>query len=101
MSFPLTLAAFVVRRPEFGATSTTLVQANLDEAARSIDATVWGDLAEDGHMYLAAQGLAITPEGMQAGLGKLTDSGKLITVYDKRLEDLQYRVGTAYRVVLE
>lgn len=70
-----TLANFRVQFPEFASADDTLVQAWLDAAALEIDEDVWGDKAPQGHMYLAAHKLALSPYGQAARLAKsATDS---------------------------
>jgi hypothetical protein len=50
----LNLLGFRTRYPEFDPTSESLVQAALDEAALSVDATVYGGKYDAAHGALAA-----------------------------------------------
>lgn len=102
MPFPLDIATFGVRYPEFAtaiAEREALVQAKLDEAALEIDSTVWGARAEFGHGHLAAHLLAMSsPFAQSAGLR--TADGKT-SIYWAPYENAQRIVGTAFRAVLE
>lgn len=87
----LTLAAFIVRFPEFTAADAGLVQAKLDEADRQIDRTVWDDpglahlLGDDGQGYLAAHLLALSPFGNAAAMVAKDGS----TTFEKHYKRLQ------------
>lgn len=56
--------------PEFNETSAILVQQKLDAAELRIARGTWGDLADQGVMYLAASLLSSAPEGQLARLQK-------------------------------
>jgi hypothetical protein len=64
----VTLATMRVRFPEFALASDAYVSAFLDGAARQMDVDVWGDLFDDGQMFLAAHEMALTVAGQTAGL---------------------------------
>ncbi len=101
MAFPLTLAVFVERCPDFAETATAnpaFVEEMLLEAARSIDATVWGEKAEDGHRLLTAHLITIDPRGRDP---RVETQGRTSTTYGERYQDMRRSVGTAYRLVLE
>lgn len=96
MGFPLNLATFRERYPEFEQTPDALVQAKLDAAERSTNSTVWGELAEDGHGLLAAMLLAHSPYGRDARL--VDEEGE--SVYSKEYNRLARLVGVSHRPVL-
>ena len=99
--FPQSTTNFLERFPEFSKTNVSnpsLVQDMLDDAALVIDPSTWGPLAGQGHGYLAAHMLALSPFGQQARLvldGKAGDS----TTYQKHYERLMRLVGSGYRVL--
>lgn len=89
----LTLAQFRTRFPEFASTDADLVQAKLDDAEEDIDEDVWGDATAKGHGWLTAHLLSSTSYGKEVSKDGTTS-------YGRRYEEMQRRVGTAYRVVL-
>ena len=93
MAFPLTTAVFKARFKAFTNVSNDLVQAKLDEAERDIDETAWGDQAEDGHAYRAADLLVLSGYA-----GEVSKDGT--TSYGRRFAELQERKGRAYRAIL-
>jgi hypothetical protein len=94
--FPLALSDFQARYPEFKATSTTLISATLNDAALMIDACVWGALAGQGHGYLTAHRLALSPFGQQARM--VAKDGKT-TSYWLHYIELVKIVGSGFRVL--
>lgn len=92
---------FKERFPEFDTATITdaQVQSKLDQAERSMDSTVWGDLFDDGQGQYAAHLLALSPEGQDAGL-RMGGGANQRTVYQQEYEKLARRVGGAYRAVL-
>lgn len=94
MAFPLDLASFRARFPEFTPVDDALVEAKLADAADEIDERVWGGLAEKGHGWLAAHLLTSSSYGRET-------SKESTTTYGTHYEDLRRRVGTAYRVILD
>jgi hypothetical protein len=96
----VSVAGLVERFPEFAALGSALVQSKLDQAERSIDADVWGDLADDGHAQLAAHLLAMTPEGGRANL-RAGAGANQTSIYWQAYEDMRERVGGAYRVIVD
>jgi hypothetical protein len=62
------LAAFRTSFPEFAATLDATVEAKLAEAARRVDARVFGDKESDAVGYLAAHLIATAPGGQHARL---------------------------------
>ncbi len=93
--FPLALKDFQTRFPEFKATDTSLVAATLNDAALMIDAQVWGNLAGQGHGYLTAHRLALSPFGQQARMVQKDGT----TTYQKHYERLVGIVGSGFRVL--
>lgn len=96
---PLTEAEFKARFPEFDQLTDAAVKSKLDQAERSMDSTVWGDLFGDGQGQYAAHLLALSPEGQEAGL-RMGGGANQRTVYQQEYEKLARRVGGAYRAVL-
>ncbi len=64
------LADWRVQFPEFAAAPDALVQAFLDASELQVDAEVWGTLFDQGHGYLTAHKLALSPYGQAARLSK-------------------------------
>lgn len=93
MAFPLDLAAFRTRFGEFKDLPDPTVQARLDDAEAEIDEDVWGDAAELGHGFLAA-------DLMRASGAAEAKAKGLKTGYRRRYEALRDRVGCAHRVIL-
>jgi hypothetical protein len=93
--FPLALKDFQARFPEFRNTDTTLVSAQLNDAALQIDSCVWGPLAGVGHGYLTAHRLALSPFGQQARM--VAKNGT--TTYQTHYEKLVQIVGSGFRVL--
>lgn len=75
MAVPST-SAFVLRFPEFGEQSLSVVGGALDEAGRSVSVATWGTTHTEGVSYLAAHLLATRT--MQIGLQIGTNSGSPI-----------------------
>lgn len=104
MAFPLSLAVFRARYPEFvdagggGAPGDAFVQAKLNEAERRVDSTVWGDKAEDGHGLLTAHLITMSPYGRDA---RLTIGGVATSTYKVEFDSQGDLVGGAYRLILE
>lgn len=88
------LSVFRAVYPEFASAPDALVSAMLARAAREVDATIWGDHAEDGIGSLAAHYLASAPHGQMSRLQARTDS----TTYLARYLDLRNEVTIALRV---
>lgn len=88
-------ATFLVRFPEFARADADLVEAKLEEAARRVDASVWGAKADDGTYYLAAHLLAVSPFGMNARLA--SDRGS--STYLEEYRRMQRAVSAGYRVI--
>lgn len=96
----LDAAAFKARDAAFASISDAIVTAKLDQAARSMDAEVWGDQFDDGQWQYAAHLLALSPEGQEAGL-RMGGGANQRTVYQTEYERLARRVGGAFRAVLD
>jgi hypothetical protein len=91
----LALSDFLARFPEFSRTDTTLIASALNDAALVIDPSVWGSFAGQGHGYLCAHRLALSPFGQQARL--VTKSGS--TTYWEHYEALMNVVGSGFRLL--
>ncbi len=77
----MNLAAFRVQFPEFAAAPDAMVQVFLDAAALQIDATVWLTLTDQGHGFLAAHKLALSPYGQAARLSPTRTAATRTTYY--------------------
>ena len=75
MTVPST-SAFLLRFPEFGEQSLSVVGGALDEAGRSVPVATWGTTHTEGVSYLAAHLLATRT--IQIGLQIGTNSGSPI-----------------------
>lgn len=75
----VSVSRFLKAYPEFKRTEAELVEQNLTAAEGRIATAVWGDLATDGIMVLAAHLLSMSPEGEQARLKKENRA----TVYER------------------
>lgn len=95
----LSTADFKIAYPEFDSIADATVSAKLALALLSIDATAYGDSADDGQGRLTAHLLAMSPFGTNAGL-RVGKESKGTSVYWSGYEDLRRRVGTAFRLVL-
>ncbi len=84
---------FKAEFPEFRATDDALIQAKLNQAARRIHAPVWGDMADDGVMFLAAHLVSISPTGEHARLKPGEE-----TQYEKEWNRMKREVTTGFRV---
>lgn len=93
--FPIDYQTFITRCPEFSGVETSLIQGNLDAAAQMIDQSVWGNLAGDGHMYLTAHRLALSPFGSNARI-VVNDDGS--TTYQRHYQEMVRIVGYGFRV---
>lgn len=81
---------FLLRFPEFGEQSFTVVEETLAEAGRYVALSVWGDIHTDGVTYLAAHLLATRT--MQIGLQVGSISGSpLGTGLDSTLYGQEYK----------
>jgi hypothetical protein len=93
--FPLALQDFLTRAPEFKTGDTGMIAAALNDAALRIDASVWGPSAGEGHYYLTAHKLAISPFGQNARL--VAKDGT--TTYGKEFDRLSKLMGSGFRVL--
>jgi hypothetical protein len=98
-----TVNAFVLRFPEFGEQSLTVVEGALAEAGRFVPASTWGAFHTDAVSYLAAHTLAMRTMqiGQQIGTLSGAPAGELITatLYGqeyKRLLDSRPLCGFAF-----
>lgn len=89
------LTSFRVRFPEFKTTPDATVIVVLNQAAARIDASVYGDLTDEAHGYLAAHILAVSPFGKDSRL----QSDKADSVYGKQLRSLISLVGAGWGVL--
>ena len=81
--------------PEFSETDTTLIDAKIADAVKRVNASVWGDLTDDGVKYLACHLIAMSPEGEQSRLELKSgpDAGKATTTYWLEYERLRIASG--------
>jgi Protein of unknown function (DUF4054) len=93
--FPLALQDFLARFPEFSRTDTTLLASTLNDAALVIDPSVWGSFAGQGHGYLTAHRLALSPFGQQARM--VAKNGT--TTYQAHYDRLVGVVGSGFRLL--
>lgn len=93
--FPLKVADFLARFPEFAATDLSLITATLGDAGNQIDNNVWGFLAGVGHGYLTAHMLALSPFGQAARL--VAKDGT--TTYQTHFNRLVRMVAPGFRVL--
>lgn len=96
----LDVSAFKVRFPEFEDAQVSLVKAKLDQASRSMDVAVWGDLFDDGHGQRTAHLLALSPQGVEASL-RMGAGANQRTVYQDEFEKLELIVGGSFRTELD
>ena len=98
--FPLALSDFIARYPEFKATSTDLVGAMLNDAALMIDCGVWGPKAGQGHGYLTAHRLALSPFGQQARMViPAKGTTPATSTYKVQYDELVGIVGSGFRTL--
>ena len=95
--FPLSLANFLTRFPEFKQASTELVAATLQDAALMIDCGVWGPKAGQGHGYLTAHRLALSPFGQQARLVVTARGLPATSTYEVAYKQMVAIVGSGFR----
>lgn len=96
----LTVEQLVAIHPEFAAIATshpTMVSTAIADAVAETDATVCGAETDRVVRLKAADALARSPFGQQAGL--VDDEGR--TPYEKSLTSVVQRLGASYRTVLE
>lgn len=91
----LNLAAFQLRHPEFQNVDSGLIQVKLDDAAKRLSASVFGDRIDEAHEYLTAHLLAMAPWGVAA---QVKVDGATTTTYGLALETLIREVGAGYGV---
>lgn len=91
----LTLAQFRVRFPEFNSANDPLVNAYLDIAKESIDSEVWGTRENEGHGYLTAHLLCLSPSGQMSRLVAKDGS----TTYEHRYHALIQMIAGGFRVI--
>jgi hypothetical protein len=96
----VTYSQLVTQFPEFAATDANLVQAMLDAAYLEIDQSVWGNLADQGQMYCAADMLATSPFGQNVRLvaDGVKGGGGGHSTYWTRYQALIAKVASGYRV---
>lgn len=87
-----TVNEFLIRFPEFGEQSLSVVEGALTEATRSVSSTIWGSMYADGISYLAAHLLStrVLQIGMQVGTvsGAPTGLGFDSTLYGQEYKRL-------------
>ncbi len=82
----MNLAAWRIQFPEFVACPDPLAQAYLDAALLQLDAEVWGNLLDQGHGYLTAHKLALSPYGQAARLSKKNGGETTYYVHFRELQ---------------
>lgn len=87
-------ATLIAAYPEFGGISSDLVDAKIADAELEVDLDHWGDDADRGVMLYAAKLLALTPFGMEMGLGP---KGNEPSVYASEFTRLNRRKGNLRR----
>lgn len=84
--------AFLLRFPEFGEQSLSVVEGALAEAGRSVPSSIWGDRHTEAVSYLAAHNLAMRTMqiGQQIGTLSGTPTGDLVnaTLYGQEYRRL-------------
>lgn len=87
-----TASSFLLRFPEFGEQSLSVVEGSLAEAGRSVSAFPWGTLHTDAVSYMAAHLLASRTMqiGQQIGAPSGTSTGSLVssTLYGQEYKRL-------------
>ena len=66
----ITVARFLQDYPSFKRTAAELITKRIAAATKRINVGVWGDMANDGIMALAAHMLSVSPDGEQVRLKK-------------------------------
>lgn len=84
----VTIQRFLLAFPEFSDTRRSLINQKMIAASERIAADTWGELADQGQMYLMAHLLSVSPEGEQARLKKENRG----TVYGIEYENLRRAV---------
>lgn len=92
----MTYDAFIVLYPAFTVVDETLVQAQLDEVALGLDATVYGARFDAAHGALTAHELFISPAGSSLrGESDNADSSD----YLKKFQKIRREVAPKFAVV--
>lgn len=80
----LSLQQFLLICPEFKNTDYALIVATMQEAARELEPCVWGSQLANGHKYLTAHKLCMSPMGQMSRL--IAKDGD--TTYHRHFNDL-------------
>jgi len=96
----MNLAAFRIQFPEFNNAGDAQVQAFLDAALLEIDADVWLGKADQGHGYLTAHKLALSPFGNAARMviKNVADTPHGQTTFGVHYDNLVRQVSHGFRV---
>lgn len=97
--FMASLADFRTRFPEFQNVPDSAVAGHLAGAALEIDLLMWGAKADEGHCYLAAHKLVLSPWGQGARTAKEGVYLKGQTLYWQEYSRLMRMVATGPRVL--
>lgn len=89
------LRHFRARFPEFNNAPDTLIQATLDGCAVEFASSIWGTKLDEGHGYLTAHKLSLSPFGQQA---RLADGKRGETTYMLEYTRLVRIVAQGFRV---
>lgn len=72
---------FLLLCPEFADTDLQLIDLTLQEAGLEMDPIIWGNLLANGHKYLTAHKLCLSPMGQNARLVQPPGSGGTTTYF--------------------
>jgi hypothetical protein len=89
------LRHFRARFPEFNQAPDSLVQATLDGCSVEFAPTIWGNKLDEGHGYLTAHKLSLSPFGQQA---RLAEGKRGETTYFLEYQRLVRTVAHGFRV---
>ena len=89
----VTVHRFRLAFPEFKRTPEATIKEKIRSAALRVNASIWGDKADDGIMWLTAHLLSVAPMGEQARL-KLENRGTMYGVeYKKMVREVTFAHG--------
>src|ERR1700747_2873142 len=87
---------FLLLCPEFADTDMQLIDLTLQEAALELEPSIWGAPLANGHKYLTAHKLTLSPMGQNARL--VNANGEGITTYLTHWRQLLLKVTSGFRV---
>ena len=91
----MTPAEFKVLLPEFGQAPDALVQSRLTQAELRTPTEIWGDLRDQGVLYLAAHLLSLLPQARPMNLDGQGSN------YERERKRLNLLVSSGFRVTGE